>query len=181
MDEEVEIPDEPGWRPTWAQMLSMVERYCQGNETAPELRWLRSHAVDWLVTARYLLFRTENHIAESKRYLKEIPALEPGTGRPAREYLRAKADLDKLTARRLHWMARVKEQINEAKYIIGYDKVPMDTRAEVVDKLATLHTALVSVHGSRQQGISMVHALIHTLGGDEHALQPYWVPPGTPE
>lgn len=159
--------DVPGWRPSWAQMLDIIERYCHEDETADELRWLRAHPTDWLIVARYMEKRTQGHIAKTRKALKEITIFDEA-GHTTREYLRAKAAAEKLNAKRLHWIARLEEQTNEAKYILGYTKLPIDARSELVDRLARVRAAIISDMWDEDEVIRMLSALIHTYSGDEN-------------
>ncbi len=167
--------DVEGWRPSWAQMLDIVERYCHEEETADEVRWLRAHPTDWLMIARYMRVRTEAHIATSRKALKEIDVLDPETGRTRGLYLKAKADTDKLNKRRMHWMNHLDEQIQEAKYILGWEKLPDDMRALLVDRLVTLRMAVISEFFDWDDVLGMVGSLIKTYADpdfDPDAYQP---------
>jgi hypothetical protein len=154
--------DDEDWKPSWRDLIDIVERFCHDNETVEELRWLRTHPTDWLMVARYMRFRTENRIAETRRYLKDFVVTDPNTGRPAPEYLHAKAEADKLGARRLHWCAKLDEQINEAKYILGWEKVPTDNRGDLIDSLVSVHGAITSGACDDESLLKMLEGIIRT-------------------
>lgn len=160
-------------RPTWGQLLDMVERFCDEEETVGELRWLRDHPVDWLMTARFMRARAQAHTAQQRLALSKLTVANPVTGRPTREYLAAKAEVDRLNGRRIAWMAKLNEQIAEAKHLLGWEKVPNDLRADLVDRLVRLRTALVSELYESQDVRSMVEALIRTYGDDRFDATPY--------
>ncbi len=156
--------DIEGWRPSWSQMLDIVERYCHEDETAEELRWLRAHPTDWLMTARYMRVRTEAHVATDRKGLKDIQVVDPDTGRTRFEYLQAKRNLEKLNKRRLHWMGHLDEQIHEAKYLLGWEKIPDDVRAQLVDQLLSMRIALISEFFELDDVLGMLGSLIKKYG-----------------
>jgi hypothetical protein len=163
----IEFPDgAAGWRPSWAEMLDLVDRFNRNEESAEEVRWLRSHPTDWLMVARYMQLRTQNHIAESRKKLKEIEVTDPETGRPRWEYLNAKNSVEKLTQKRLHWLAGVEAQIAEAKYIIGHDKIDWNQCAELIDQLLKVRAALQTDQIDTGVAVNIIEGLLRVHGGD---------------
>jgi hypothetical protein len=162
MSEPVEIEGRPeGWRPSWRELLSMIEHFCREEETIAELMWLREHPIDWLMATRYMRKRVDNHIAEDRKYLRELDVTDPATGRPRREYLQAKNEVELRNARRLHFLAGIDAQTAEAKHLIGYDNLPPVQRAQIVAMLVELRAALISDHYDEHEALDIVNQAIH--------------------
>lgn len=158
--------DVPGWRPTWPQMIDLVERYCGEEETAEELRWLREHPTDWLMVARYMRIRAENDMAKSRKALSKYTVFDPETGRPTGEYLNAKRAADSLHLKRLKWIALVDAQIAEAKHILGWEKISDDMRAQLVDQLVMVRMALTTDQFDPLAAVGMVERILRTYAPD---------------
>lgn len=130
------IPDEPNWRPQWRDFLDLIERVNHNDTTPAEQEWLHQNATYWLVGASYLRNRADRHIGQERLALKSKSPEQSGT--TSVEYLKAKRAADDINKRRGYFIELLERQIAEARYILGYETIPHDTRARTLSALAAL-------------------------------------------
>lgn len=150
-------PFDPNPRPTWGQLLDLIARYNTQDVTRSEQAWLRGHPTDWIIGARYLSRRAEWHNSTGRKHLR---AEQPNEGEPQGEYLGRVRENLKLEAKRQIFMQEVDAQVQEAKYILGYDRVHADARADIVLKLVDVRRLLMI--GDTDAAVRLLdHALVY--------------------
>ncbi|WP_433078953.1 hypothetical protein ACQP1P_38795 [Dactylosporangium sp. CA-052675] len=102
------------------QARRYVDRDLAERAAPAELRWLYDHPVLWLRALIQVELDVNSHIEKSKSNLVDLKP-DPGVA-PSREYLDAKAELDRRNANRAHFKRLVEKRKAEVVTIIGTDR-----------------------------------------------------------
>lgn len=95
----------------------MAEQEIYGKASHSELAWLHEHVPLWLRALVRIRHEVESHIAKDRI---DLAPLKPPAGKNAdQKYLDAKAEFDKRTQRRLHFMQIVERRTEEVKAMLG--------------------------------------------------------------
>lgn len=94
-----------------------AEKEIHGEATNGQIQWLHENILLWLRALVRIRQEVESHIAKDRI---DLAPLKPPAGRhPDQRYLDAKAECDKRTQKRLHFMQIVERRAEEVKAHLG--------------------------------------------------------------
>lgn len=149
-----------GSKKSWEQMLWMVKERAKDRLDIQDMDYLESHPLDWLMTARFVRVQYETFIAEGKARLSSMEKLLP-SGQPDPEYLLHRRRQSFVAERNIRFMGQLDEQIHHAKYLLGYDRIPFDTWADLMDDLVAVRVLLVDETKPLSDAVRVLNVLIH--------------------